>query len=161
MAAISPANLGRRISDQQDAARMSGDRVLWEDAWTSLADCRIYTAAWLGIPWEYVDPSLGHWLVPEDVCWSCWKQIEGLVVVIGVNADCRHHHSSCWPDHDPQVRDGVHGRPACQSRLPHYGGGAVMTRLLTLRGWLIATTALLALTAWGRHEWNRTGDRNA
>ena len=27
-----------------------------------------------------------------------------------------------------------------------------MTRLLTFRGWLYATTALLALTAWGRHE---------
>lgn len=32
-----------------------------------------------------------------------------------------------------------------------------MTRLLTLRGFLAATTFFAALTAWGYREWNRTG----
>lgn len=115
-----PYRLDRHVSDLQEAARQAGDRVAYADAWTARADSWAYLAASIGIPTEYLHPTFGHWTVPEDICWTCWKPIEGPVVTVGVNAECRHHHPACQPGHDTLLRDGVHGRPACDSNIPHY-----------------------------------------
>lgn len=113
--------LDRHVSDLQEAARQSGDRVAYADAWTARADASAYLAATIGIPTEYLHPTFGNWNVPEDVCWGCWKPIEGPVVALGVNAECRHYHPHCQTDADfGQLWEGEHGRPACKSRLPHY-----------------------------------------
>jgi hypothetical protein len=116
-----PYRLHRHVSDLMDAARMAGDRVADADAWTSRADAWAYEAAFIGIPTEYVHPTFGTWHVPDEVCWSCWKQITGPVVTVGNNAECRHHHPACRPGADfALLREGEHGRPACKSRIPHY-----------------------------------------
>ncbi|MGW5711576.1 hypothetical protein [Streptomyces olivaceus] len=116
-----PANLFRRLAGQLDDARQAGDRATYADLRTSWADIQAYQAAQLGIPTEYLDSTSGLWTVAEDVCWGCWKPIEGPVVALGVNAECRHYHPHCQTGADfGRLWDGEHGRPACKSRLPYY-----------------------------------------
>lgn len=111
----------RWVSDQQEAARQNGDRVAYADAWTSRADAWTYRAVSIGIPLDYIDPTFGTWDIPENICWACWKPIEGPVVTLGVNAECRHHHPACYLSADfGRLYEGIHGRPACSSELPYY-----------------------------------------
>jgi hypothetical protein len=121
---MTPYQLDRAVSEQQEAARHAGDReaclVAYWDSWTSRADCWVYTAASLGIPVDYCDPTSGIWSVPEDVCWQCWKPIEGPVTRLMVNAECRHYHPECLSSHDSQLREGEHTSWSCRSTIPHY-----------------------------------------
>ena len=79
-----PANLWHPLGAQLDYARKSGDRAAYADVLTSMADLRIYEAAYLGIPDRYVDPSSGTWTVPETDCRACWKPIDGPVMTLPV-----------------------------------------------------------------------------
>jgi hypothetical protein len=117
----SPYRLDRHVSDLQMVARQAGDRVAYADAWTARADAWAYQAAFLGIPTEYLHATFGTWDVPEDVCWGCGKPIAGPVVALGVNAECRHYHPACQSSADfEHLHEDEHGRPGCNSRLPHY-----------------------------------------
>lgn len=121
---MTPSHLDQRVTAQQNAARHSGDReacrVAYWDAWTSRFDWWIYQAAYIGIPLEFCDPTTGMWSVPEDICWQCWKPVEGPVVRLMVNAECRHYHPDCRLGHDSLLRAGEHTSWSCRSTLPHY-----------------------------------------
>jgi hypothetical protein len=120
---MTPSQLNVSVTAQQNAARFAGDRdacmAALADSWTSRADWWIYQAAWIGIPLKYVDPTFGRWSVPEDMCWSCWKPVEGPLVREMCNAECRHYHPACRPGHDTHLWDGEHCWN-CTSRIPCY-----------------------------------------
>jgi hypothetical protein len=120
---MTPSQLDQYVTAQQNAVRDAGNRescrVAYWDARTSRADHWIYTAAWIGIPVEYCDPTHGIWHVPEDICWACWKPIEGPVVREMCNAECRHYHPACRSGHDSRLWEGEHCW-SCKSLIPCY-----------------------------------------
>lgn len=131
MTAPAPANLRYPVAARLDAARWAGDRVAYADALTSLADLRIYEAAYHGVPLDYVDPSSGWWSVPENICRTCWDVVAGPVVALGCEGWCLHYHPDCRPryaDLPPRPLDILypagrqHPRRSCRSQLPHYVG---------------------------------------
>lgn len=131
MAAPHPAVLLHLVIARMDRARWDGDAAAYADAQTSMADLRIYEAAYHGVPLKYVDPSLGWWTIPENICRACWQTIDGPVFAAGIEGWCMHFHPEHRPGYDrPEPRPlnelhpaGVpHPRPSCRSRLAHYDG---------------------------------------
>lgn len=103
-----PANMGRRIMNQIDDARVAGGYAAWIDARASMCDKRIYEGTWQGIPMEFIDPSNGHVIATDDICRACWKSIEG-VVTCTQTVRCVHWHPDCHERTDlSRLCDGPH-----------------------------------------------------